>query len=327
MTIIFKSYFCVIFSSDVFLTYKKPTMNLIKKIVIATRAFSFQSSLIPPILGSLIAYLIAPESFQISLAIWATLTMILLHAGANMISDFFDSRKGLDTEPNPLSGAIAQKIMSAKKVLSIGVTLIIVGVASGLLLWLKTNIYVLIIGLGGTILGVCYPFLKYRRLGDLVVFLNFGILGALGAYVVQTDALAWEPVLWSIPTSLLVVSVLHANNWRDILPDKALNVSTVANTFGDNFSKRYLDFLLFGAYISLILLTFLPHLLGVPQFAINPYVLLCLLSIPQVFKIRNIAKTNDKKSLEFAALDGQCAMLNMMFGVLLLASFVIAILV
>ena len=87
------------------------------------------------------------------------------------------------------------------------------------------------------VIGAFYTVLKFRALGDLAVFLNFGILGALGAWVVQIETFSWMPVVWTVPMAMLVVAILHANNWRDTISDTERRVRTIASLLGDKGSK------------------------------------------------------------------------------------------
>src|SRR4030042_199074 len=104
---------------------------------------------------------------------------------------------------------------SALEVLRRSVVLFALGTVSGLLIAWVTGKSLFIVGGVGVAVGVFYTLLKARALGDLAVFLNFGLLGAAGAWVVQTNSFFWLPVLWTVPMALLVSALLHANNWRD----------------------------------------------------------------------------------------------------------------
>ena len=99
--------------------------------------------------------------------------------------------------------------------------------------------------------------LKFNALGDLAVFLNFGVLGSLGAWTVQTGTLSWVPVVWAVPMSLLVVAILHANNWRDIRSDTDGGIRTMASVLGDARSEAYYRFLLMAPFAILLVLMLL----------------------------------------------------------------------
>ena len=106
------------------------------------------------------------------------------------------------------------------------------------------------------------PFLKSRALGDLAVFLNFGILGSLGAWVVQTRSFSWLPVVWTVPMSMLVVAILHANNWRDSISDSGRKVTTALRCWGTGALSSYYGLLVFGSMGLVLGFMILPRMLA-----------------------------------------------------------------
>ena len=125
---------------------------------------------------------------------------------------------------------------------------------------------ILWIGITGVAVGGFYTWgpmpLKFNALGDLAVFLNFGVLGSLGAWTVQTGSLSWTPVLWAIPMSIFVVGILHANNWRDIQSDQAGGIQTMASLLGDTASEGYYIFLLLSPFVIILLYLLLSIISG-----------------------------------------------------------------
>ncbi len=75
----------------------------------------------------------------------------------------------------------------------------------------------------------------------------------------QTGHLSWIPVVWTVPMAMLVSAILHANNWRDAITDTEKRVKTVASLLGDSGSLRYYHFLVFGPFLILLGLIFLPR--------------------------------------------------------------------
>ena len=148
-----------------------------------------------------------------------------------------------------------------------------------------TGITLLYIGLVGLLIGIFYTAgnkisLKYNGLGDLAVFMNFGILGSLGAWYVQTGTLSWIPVLWAIPMSTLVIAILHANNWRDIISDKEGKIFTIASLLGDKKSLSYYGFLIYGPFVMVVFLILIPFFLFPEQNAMPFTFLITLLALP-----------------------------------------------
>lgn len=293
-----------------------------KRWLVAARTFALPASSMPVVFGTAMAVAVGGAAFRPGLFLAALLAMMILHTGANMLSDVRDSQKGLDREVSPVSGAIVRGWLTEAQVRRAAVGLLAVGSAIGLWLVARAGLPLLWIGLVGVALGVSYsmgPGLKYRALGDLTVFLNFGVLGALGAWTVQTGRLSWWPVLWAVPMSLLVVGILHANNWRDIATDRErAAVRTFAGHLGDIGSLRYYQFLVFGPFGMVTALVLLRW--GWPSVAwAMPWPLLLVwLSFPLAWRLNGKAlrRAAPAAPLDFITLDGATAQLNLAFGVL-----------
>lgn len=296
-------------------------ISFIKKWWISVRPFAFPASTMPVIFGTVLAIVYGDASFSFLNFILAFLGMVILHSGANILSDIYDYRKGLDEVPNPTSGGIVRGYINMKEAKTASVVFLIIGTLIGFYLTYVTGIWLLIIGFVGLFIGIFYTSgtrlaLKYNGLGDFAVFMNFGILGALGAYYVQTSQLSWIPVLWAIPMSTLVIAILHANNWRDITSDKKKNIFTVASLLGDRKSLRYYGFLIYGPFIMVLALILVPYFL-IPGTDFMPFsFLITLLALPLAIGLwrKALNRRNPKEPLDFIALDGATAKLNLAFG-------------
>lgn len=299
-----------------------------KRWLIATRPFSFPASVMPVLFGTALAATVGGAAFQPIPFALALLAMVCLHAGANILGDISDFRRGLDKVPTPVSGAIVRGLMTPKTALAGAVTLIAAGSLMGLILVIRTGPALLWIGIVGVAIGVFYtlpPFaLKYRALGDFAVFLDFGILGALGAWTVQTHALSWVPALWAIPIGMLVIGILHANNWRDREGDRTGGFATVAALLGDTGSLRYYGFLVFGA------IAFVPLALLVSRAAgLGPALpwasALVVLATPKALNLwsKALRRHNPAAPFDFIALDGATAQFNIVFGLLYIAGILL----
>jgi 1,4-dihydroxy-2-naphthoate polyprenyltransferase len=300
-----------------------PTMpGLMKRWLVAVRPFSLPASTTPVIFGTVLAVTQSEAHLNWPLFIIAFIAMVALHSAANLLSDVHDYRKGLDTVPLPVSGAIVRGILTSEQVQRGAVVLFALGTVMGLALVVRVGWPLLYIGLIGLFIGVFYTArpvaLKYRALGDLAVFFDFGILCALGASTVQTGQPSLLPVLWTIPIAMLVVGILHANNWRDMASDKAAEVRTMAGLLGDQGALYYYGVLVFGAYgvvLGLMALHFLaPHSpLGMP-----PSFALVFLSVPLARRLwyKALHRAAPAQPFDFIALDGATAQLNLIFGLL-----------
>jgi 1,4-dihydroxy-2-naphthoate octaprenyltransferase len=202
------------------------------------------------------------------------------------------------------------------------VLLFIGGGLIGLYLVSVTGAVLLLLGTIGVVIGVFYTGLKYHALGDLAVFLNFGLLGSAGAWVVQTGSFSWIPVIWTVPMGMLVSAILHANNWRDSLSDRDKRVTTVALLLGDRGSLVYYGFLLFGSMTIVIILAVLPRLIPWPITAMPLTFLVVLLALPRTLALwgRALNRKAPRRPLDFIVLDGATANYNLLFGLLCTAA-------
>ncbi|MEE8308121.1 MAG: prenyltransferase [Gammaproteobacteria bacterium] len=298
---------------------KRP--GVIKVWWIALRPFSFPASIISVLFGAVTAVIMTDATLDLPLILLAAMSMALLHGGANILNDVYDYRRGLDTQVHPVSGAVVRGYLSPRQAFRGALVFLAAGASLGMIIVWLVGPVIFYIGLVGVAVGVLYSAtpaaLKYHALGDLAVFLNFGILGALGGWVTQTGVVAWLPVVWSVPISLLVVGILHANNWRDIEDDKSRDCKTVAGLLGDRASAPYYSFLLFAPFVIIVVLIALPRLTGMGT-ALPLTFSLTLLALPLAINLMGRAsrRTTASNPLDFIALDAGTAQLNLLFGVL-----------
>lgn len=296
-------------------------LSLARKWWISVRPFAFPASTMPVIFGTVLAVVYGGVEFKPLLFVLAFIGMVILHSGANILSDIFDFQKGLDTVPSPVSGGVVRGYITIREAWIASVSMLVVGTAIGLYLAYVTGPWLLAIGFVGLFIGTFYTShhvvnMKYHGLGDMAVFLNFGILGSLGAYYVQSSTLSWIPVIWAIPMSMLVIAILHANNWRDIQSDKTGKIFTIAALIGDKSSLRYYGLLIYGPFILVLLLIMIPYLL-IPGMVMMPFTfLITLAALPLAFRLwrKALNRKQPVRPLDFIALDGATAQLNLLFG-------------
>ncbi len=291
--------------------------SIVRKWLTAARPWALPASTMPVIFGTSLAVVVGGARLDILRFAGAFLAMGLLHSAANMLSDVFDFRHGLDTETTPVSGAIVRGWLTDRQVARGAALLFAAGIALGLVLAWFTGWILLAIGGAGVLIGATYTLLKSHSLGDAAVFLDFGLLGALGAWTVQTGRFSWLPVVWTVPMAMLVIGILHANNWRDIATDSERRVRTVAGILGDRGSLRYYAVLLFGSLALVIIFAVLPFVrFGWPRL---PWpCLITLAALPQALKLWDRARRRHRPAhpLDFVILDGATAKYNLRFGLL-----------
>ncbi len=297
----------------------------------ATRLpFAFPTSLIPALLGGLVAVIHGGVHISVLAYVLTVMGAIAVHGAANLLNDYLDFRKGVDRPKleGASRGVIVSGLMTPRAVLIEAVVLWgISAIFAAYFLLTVGTVLIPVILLGG-LLAAGYTAaptqFKYRALGDVSVFLAFGVGITVGSYVVQTGQFAWAPVFYSIPVGLLIWAILHANNLRDMETDRHASITTMAILLGAKRSRNLYVALLALAYCSLLILA-LARL-------IVPTALLPLLTIPlavgaiRQMKTRNLAAEtgNSRPSVTpsqqtgLANLDMRTAQLEMAFGVLLL---------
>lgn len=295
---------------------------------IAARPYSLTASTMPVIFGTAMAVTIGGADIHWLRFVAAFVGMVLLHVGANLINDGVDFNRGFDRRVNPVSGAVVRGWITSRQAFAVAGILFAGGSALGAVLVVVVGLPILWVGLAGVAIGLLYSAgrfgLKYHAAGDLAVFLDFGILGAMSAWAAQTGMLSWIPALWAVPMSLLVIGILHANNWRDIAPDTAGGARTMASLLGDRFSATYYGFLVFSPFAAILALIVLS------RFGVGPRMpltfLITFLALPLAVRLmrRALARKTSANSAQFRSLDGATGQLNLAFGLLSTAALGLA---
>jgi 1,4-dihydroxy-2-naphthoate octaprenyltransferase len=159
---------------------------------------------------------------------------VLIQVGTNLANDYFDYRKGADTiarlGPTRVtqSGLVAPSTVRAATALTFGLAALI-----GLYLVWVGGWPILVVGLLSILSGIAYtggPWpLGYHGLGDLFVFVFFGVVAVTGSAYLQTGQLEPFALLASVPVGMLVTAILVVNNLRDVETDRAAGKRTLAD--------------------------------------------------------------------------------------------------
>lgn len=285
-------------------------MPALKTWFMASRPFSFTASVIPVVVGTLLA---AVDAFSWWKALLALAGSILIHAGTNYVNDYFDHVKGADGPDSLGVGGVIQRGQATpRQVLAAGVLSFAAGSVIGLVLCAVSDWSLLWLGLASVLAGFLYTgapvHLAYIGLGEVTVFIFMGPVMVLGAYFVQVERWDWEPIVVSLPIAFLVTAILHANNLRDIESDRKHGKRTVATAIGRQAANKEMYLLLAGAYISLIAAAVVGAL---------PWpALVALATLPMVRPVVTVVRTATNPRKLNLALFG-CVQLHMRFGALM----------
>ena len=217
--------------------------HTLKEWYLATRPWSFPASAMP--VASTIAYLfwvsktfVGTSPVDWLCGILALVGIILFHAGGNVISDYNDYRKGVDTPENAMMLPLVNGSFKDYEFRRYGIVLLLAGCAVGVVLLLLTqSVELLYVGLAGGVLTLLYSFMKYRALGDVVIVLNYAILPILGTSIVAVGHIDWSAMVLAVPLGLITDSILHINNARDAVSDRAAGARTFAMLIGPKASS------------------------------------------------------------------------------------------
>jgi len=283
----------------------------------AVRPFSFTVSIIPPIMGGIVALIENPDlPFSLLRFALTAVGCVVAHAGANLLSDYYDFRARVDRKGTfGSSGLLVERTMSPREIF-MGAWIALVAAAligAYLVFVIPEGLFLVWLILIGAVLGIFYTAgpveFKYRALGDVAVFVSFGPAMVLGAYYVQAHRFSWNPVLYGLPIALLVDAILHGNNLRDIENDRAVGIKTVPILIGEEGAKLMYYGLVFGAYVLTCILILVAAL---PAFS-----LITLLSLPMAIKLANMVRRKKEVPLgQFAVIDAATAQLHLAFGLL-----------
>jgi 1,4-dihydroxy-2-naphthoate octaprenyltransferase len=251
----------------------------------------------------------------------ALIGSIFIQIGTNLSNDYSDARRGADTEDRlgPVR-VTAGGLMPPRTVLLGTYVAFGIAVLAGVYLIAIAGWELLLVGAASILAGVLYtggprPY-GYEGLGELFVFLFFGIVAVVGSYFVQTEDLRWEAFALAVPVGLLAAAILLVNNIRDADTDRRAGTKTLAVRLGRRGAR--------GLFVACVGLAYL----AVPLVAlfgdgISPLVLLALLSTPLAVPLIKVVRArSDGPSLnEALAHTGRLlALFSLLLSIGLLAS-------
>jgi len=242
---------------------------------LAARPKTLPAAAAPVIVGTAVAF--SQGVFSPGPALAALLAALLIQIGTNFANDLFDFKKGADTAGRLGPLRVTQAGLLSPRQVMVGMWLTFgVSALLGLYLIAVGGWPILVIGALSILAGIAYtggPFpLGYNGLGDLFVFIFFGLLAVCGTYYVQAGAVSL-PVIWaSVPMGLLATNILVVNNLRDIDTDRAAGKKTLAVRLGPAGAK--------AEYLLLLGLSYLVPLFMWLAGIASVWVMLTWLSLP-----------------------------------------------
>jgi 1,4-dihydroxy-2-naphthoate octaprenyltransferase len=304
----------------------KPTMSLGWLIFLATRVPFLTATIVPIMLGAVIA---RNDGFS---SWWLTVLALVggaaIHLGLNVTNDVADSTGSDEFNVNPTmysggSRVIQYGLVSRDAMKWTAVGLYAVGIAIGLFLAATQGWELIWVGVAGVFLSIFYtvpPFkLVHRGLGEASVALGFGPIMLLGSYFVVAQRFTLEAAWASIPVALLIMLVLYVNQ----IPDKPADEKAGKRTIVVRLGKSAIV----TGYLLAVLAAFIAIPVGVIFFDMPVWTLLALLTAPIGLQVYKGLKDYYESPYELMNAMGKNIMLHFATGLLLIAGYVIAIVV
>ena len=237
---------------------------------------------------------------------------LLIQIGTNLANDLFDYEHGADTEERLGPPRVTQSGLIAPEQVRLG-TYAVFGAAAviGLYLAFVGGWPILAIGAISIVAGFVYtggPWpLGYHGLGDLMVFVFFGVVAVVGAYYLQAETVSAVAFVAAVPVGLLVTAILVANNLRDIETDARAGKRTLAVRLGERATRlQYILFVL-APYASVPALLLLD---------VGPWVWLAWLTLPVALSLSR-SVLSGAVGRELNPVLKRTAQLHLAFGALL----------
>jgi 1,4-dihydroxy-2-naphthoate octaprenyltransferase len=281
----------------------------------AARPRTLPAAIAPVLVGTALA---ATEgTFRALTFVAAMIGAVFIQIGTNLSNDYSDARRGADTEDRlgPVR-VTAGGLVPPRQVLLATYLAFGVAVLAGAYLIATAGWELLLVGAASILAGVLYtggprPY-GYEGLGEVFVFLFFGLVAVTGSYFAQVEEVSWEAFVLAVPVGLLAAAILVVNNVRDLETDRRAGKRTLAVRLGRPRAR--------GVYAGMVYVAFvcapLPWLLGSDE--LSAWLLLPLLALPLAVPIvRTVRNRTDGPSLNGAL--ARTGLLQLVFCALLSA--------
>lgn len=216
-----------------------------------------------------------------SRAALALLVSLSLQIGVNYSNDYSDGIRGTDSDRVGPTRIVASGLATPSSVKAAAFISFLIGALAGLVLAILTSWWLVAVGAAAILAAWYYTGGKrpygYSGLGEVAVFVFFGLVATMGSYFVQLEKITLKSLLAAIPVGALACAILVINNIRDREKDQAVGKRTLAVRLGDRGSRNF--------FVGLLLLAHLSSLL------ITPWAMLTLVLTPLTFQLARSVKS------------------------------------
>ena len=224
----------------------------------------------------LVASAIAGSAFNLVTASLALLVSLALQVGVNYANDYSDGIRGTDNDRIGPVRITADGLASPARVRNAAFIAFLVAACAGLALAFATSWW--LIAVGAVCIAAAWGYTGgknpygYMGLGEIFVFIFFGLVATVGTFYVQAEEITWQSILAGTIVGLLACAILVINNIRDRAKDAVVGKRTMAVRIGDRRSRAFYTFLVTVPYL-------LTAGFG------TPWVALTLLTLPMTISI------------------------------------------
>jgi 1,4-dihydroxy-2-naphthoate octaprenyltransferase len=286
--------------------------------LMAARPRTLPAAIAPVLVGTSLAgfaHVFHPLRFLAAL-----LGALFIQVGTNLSNDYSDARRGADTEDRlgPVR-VTAGGLVPPRQVLVATYVTFGLAVLAGVYLIVVAGWELVIVGAASILAGVAYtggprPY-GYEGLGEVFVFLFFGVVAVAGSFFVEVKHLEWEAFALAVPVGLLAAAILVVNNVRDVDSDRRAGKRTLAVKLGRERTRALFAGVVYLAYV----LAPVTWVFG----ATTAWVLLPWLTLPLATGVVRIVRSRtDGPSLNGAL--AQSGMLQLAFCMLLSAGLLLS---
>jgi 1,4-dihydroxy-2-naphthoate octaprenyltransferase len=285
------------------------------------RAPFFTGSIVPITLGAAVSWYYS-GLFNLWIFLLSLGVTICLHAGANVVNDYFDYKSGCDAinkEYVPMfsggSRLLVDGILSPTGVYLYAVGFFALGALSSLLLFMIRGWIIIVIVASGIVTGYFYTTrLATRGIGELAVGIEFGPIAVIGSYFAQTGLIDFNPIWASIPVGLMIANILWINEVPDIKADAHSGKKTLVARMG----KRKA----INSFKAILLLTYFVVILGVLLNFLPLLSLIALFTIPTALEAAKRATEYAAKNRPLVPANAGMVKIHLTAGLLLCLAFV-----
>lgn len=282
------------------------------------RPHTLTASFTPVLIGTALALPFGDIHVPLFLAM--LLAALIIQAATNLFNEYYDYKRGLDTEESVgIGGATVHYGIHPKVILSLAIAFFAAAVPLGVYICLNSSWWVAVIGtccmaVGYLYTGGPYP-IAYTPLGELTSGTLMGIGLILIAFYIQTGTVTTVSVLISVPIAILIGCIMLSNNIRDREGDQAHGRRTLAILLGHDRAVTLLAGMFTVSYLWVVGL--------VVTGTVSPWLLLVLLSAPKAVKASKlfVGKTSP---LQMMPAMKETAQTNTLFGMLMAAGLICA---